>query len=98
MQKPTGNGNETPETTAVKMLLHLFSAFKLSMEEATSILFEHVHRSPGSSMHGKIRNILAKSTYFKDREMDMNRRKHQRYIMPRLRATPSSGLQQKKHN
>ncbi|XP_052225073.1 uncharacterized protein LOC127840700 [Dreissena polymorpha] len=65
----TGNVMETPEMTEVKLRQHLVSAFKLSQEVATSIRFERVHRSPGSPTHGKIRNIVAKFSFFKDREM-----------------------------
>ncbi|XP_052225006.1 uncharacterized protein LOC127840635 [Dreissena polymorpha] len=64
-----GNGNETPETTEAKLRQHLVSAFKLTEEVATSIKFERVHRSPGMPLHGKVRNIVAKFTFFKDRDM-----------------------------
>ncbi|KAH3827699.1 hypothetical protein DPMN_129640 [Dreissena polymorpha] len=69
--KPEANGNvfETPEMTEAKLRQHLVSAFKLSQEVATSIIFERVHRSPGSPIHGKIRNIKAKFSFFKDREI-----------------------------
>jgi hypothetical protein len=63
------NGVETPEKTEEKLRQHLVSAFKLSEDMVTSIRFERVHRSPGSPTQGKIRNIVAKFTYFKDREM-----------------------------
>jgi len=63
------SGNETPETTEAKLRQHLVSAFKLTEEVATSIKFERVHRSPGMPIHGKVSNIVAKFTFFKDREM-----------------------------
>ncbi|XP_052788391.1 uncharacterized protein LOC128223149 [Mya arenaria] len=63
------NGSEPAEATERKLRLHLQDAFKIAKETAESIRFERVHRSPGSPITGKIRNIIAKFTYFKDREM-----------------------------
>lgn len=63
------NGNETPETTERKLRQHLHDAFRITRDMADSIRFERVHRSPGAPVDGKVRNIVAKFTYFKDREM-----------------------------
>ncbi|KAH3806176.1 hypothetical protein DPMN_134492 [Dreissena polymorpha] len=62
-----GSDIETPEVTEAKLRQHLVSAFKLTQEVATSLRFERVHRSPGSPTPGKIRNIIAKFSFFKDR-------------------------------
>ena len=56
------------ETTEKRLRQHLHDACKVARDVADSIKFERVHRSPGSPISGKVRNIVAKFTYFKDRE------------------------------
>ncbi|XP_052762106.1 uncharacterized protein LOC128204742 [Mya arenaria] len=63
------DGNEHADVTERKLRQHLQDAFKIAREVADSIRFERVHRSPGSPFAGKTRNIIAKFTFFKDREM-----------------------------
>jgi hypothetical protein len=63
------NGNESPEVTERLLRQHLRDAFNISQELTDSIRFERVHRSPGAPVAGKVRNVVAKFTYFKDREM-----------------------------
>ncbi|XP_052784275.1 uncharacterized protein LOC128220063 [Mya arenaria] len=63
------SGSEAAEATERKLRQHLQDAFKIAREMAESIWFERVHRSPGAPVTGKIRNIVAKFTFFKDREM-----------------------------
>ncbi|KAH3794188.1 hypothetical protein DPMN_147719 [Dreissena polymorpha] len=61
-------GSESPETTERRLRQYLQDAFKIQHDVADTISFERVHRSPGSPIPGKVRNIVAKFTYFKDRE------------------------------
>lgn len=61
-------GNETPEVTERKLREHLHEAMKISKEMAEQIRFERVHRTPGQPLHGKTHNIVAKFSFFKDRE------------------------------
>ncbi|XP_052217926.1 uncharacterized protein LOC127835529 [Dreissena polymorpha] len=61
-------GNEPPEVTERKLRQHLQDAFKIAHEVVDTIRFERVHRSPGSPISGKVRNIVAKFTFFKERE------------------------------
>jgi len=62
-------GNEQPEITERKLRQHLQDAFKIARDVVDSIKFERVHRSPGSPTPGKVRNIVAKFTFFKEREL-----------------------------
>ena len=64
--EPSAGTTEDTENT-LRTFLH--EKMKLAKEEAASIRLERVHRSPGSPVHGKTRNIVAKFSYFKDREM-----------------------------
>lgn len=63
------NGNEPAETTERKLRQHLINALHVAKETAQSMRFERVHRSPGQPVPGKTRSIIAKFTYFKDREV-----------------------------
>jgi chromosome segregation ATPase len=69
VSEDNSNGNEVPEITERKLRQHLVDAFHIAQEIVDSIRFERVHRSPGAPVVGKIRNIVSKFTYFKDREM-----------------------------
>ncbi|XP_052256425.1 uncharacterized protein LOC127861783 [Dreissena polymorpha] len=69
VQEDNASGNETPEVTERKLRQHLEDAFHIARELVDSIKFERVHRSPGVPTAGKVRNIVAKFSYFKDREM-----------------------------
>ncbi|KAH3775741.1 hypothetical protein DPMN_177418 [Dreissena polymorpha] len=60
-------GREPPETTERKLRQHLHDACKIVRDVADSIRFERVHCSPDSPISGRITNIVAKFTYFKDR-------------------------------
>ncbi|XP_052278539.1 uncharacterized protein LOC127877007 [Dreissena polymorpha] len=68
VSEDNSNGSEPPETTEKRLRQHLHDACKIARDVADSIKFERVHRSPGSQISGKVRNIVAKFTYFKDRE------------------------------
>jgi predicted nucleic acid-binding Zn-ribbon protein len=70
------SGNETYEATEKKLRQHLQDALKISKETAESIRFERVHRTPGQPIVGKVRNIVAKFTYFQDRERVRREWKH----------------------
>ncbi|KAH3707387.1 hypothetical protein DPMN_066792 [Dreissena polymorpha] len=48
---------------------HLHDALKLAKETVSGIRFERVHRSPGQPVPGRVRTIVAKFTYFQDREL-----------------------------
>ena len=61
-------GNEPAEVSERKLREHIQSALKLSRDMVDSIRFERVHRSPGQPIPGKIRNVVAKFTFFQDRE------------------------------
>ncbi|XP_052238670.1 uncharacterized protein LOC127849972 [Dreissena polymorpha] len=68
VSEDNSNGSEPSETTEKRLSQHLHDACKVPRDVADSIKFERVHRSPGSPISGKVRNIVAKFTYFKDRE------------------------------
>ncbi|XP_052812861.1 uncharacterized protein LOC128240302 [Mya arenaria] len=69
-------GNESAEVTEDKLRQHLQDTLKLAKETVESIRFERVHRSPGQPVPGRIRNIVAKFTFFKDREVVRRQWKH----------------------
>jgi hypothetical protein len=60
--------NESPDITESILRKHLTDALKIAQETAASIKFERVHRSPGEHTRGKIRSIVAKFAFFKDKE------------------------------
>ena len=61
------SGHEAAEVTERKLRAHLHEALHLTKDMADSVRLERVHRSPGSATTGKVRPIVAKCTYFKDR-------------------------------
>lgn len=61
-------GRETPDRTESILRLHLQNAMKIAKETAESIKFERIHRSPSAPQAGKVRSIVAKFTFFRDRE------------------------------
>lgn len=63
------SGNEPADVTESKLRQHLQEKLKLAKETAESIRFERIHRSPGHPVQGRIRNVIAKFTFFKDREL-----------------------------
>ncbi|KAH3777115.1 hypothetical protein DPMN_178552 [Dreissena polymorpha] len=76
IQEDNSTVNETAETTETKLRNHLQEKLKIAKDIADTIRFERVHRSPGQPVSGKIRNIVAKFTFFKDREMVQREWKH----------------------
>lgn len=68
--------NEGFEQTEAKLRQHLVDALKLTKEEADNMRFERVHRSPSEPISGRTRSIVAKFTYFKDREHVRKQWKH----------------------
>ncbi|XP_052286605.1 uncharacterized protein LOC127882142 [Dreissena polymorpha] len=69
-------GSEPPEVTERKLRNHLEEKLKIAKETADAMRFERVHRSPSHPVHGKVRNIIAKFTFFKDRELVRKQWKH----------------------
>ncbi|KAH3839635.1 hypothetical protein DPMN_113067 [Dreissena polymorpha] len=69
VQEVNSGGNEAAEITEIKLWAHLHDALKIAKDISDTIRFERVHRSTGQQVSGKIRNIVVKVTYFKDREM-----------------------------
>ncbi|KAH3772639.1 hypothetical protein DPMN_173980 [Dreissena polymorpha] len=67
IKEDNSSGNETAEITETKLRTHLQETLKIAKDIAETIRFERVHRSPGQPVSGKIRNIVAKFKYFKDR-------------------------------
>ena len=63
------SGSEPPEVTERKLRNHLEEKLKIAKETADAMRFERVLRSPSHPVHGKVRNIIAKLTFFKDREL-----------------------------
>ena len=57
-------GSEPVEVTERWLRQHLQDAFKFTWEVTEGIKFERVHRSPGTPVTWKTRNILAKFTFF----------------------------------
>lgn len=70
------SGSESPEVTERKLRHHLHEHLKLAKETADSLRFERVHRSPGHPVSGKVRTIVAKFTFFQDRELVRRQWKH----------------------
>ncbi|XP_060605464.1 uncharacterized protein LOC132757979 [Ruditapes philippinarum] len=70
------SGNEPTEVTERKLRKHLMEALKVAKETADNIRLERVHRSPGQPIPGKTRTIVAKFTFFKDRELIRRQWKH----------------------
>ncbi|XP_052258671.1 uncharacterized protein LOC127863292 [Dreissena polymorpha] len=69
-------GNEPPEVTERKLRDHIEETLKVAKETADTIRFERVHRAPGYPVHGKVRNIVAQFTFFRDRELVRKQWKH----------------------
>ncbi|XP_052222380.1 uncharacterized protein LOC127838566 [Dreissena polymorpha] len=69
-------GSEPPEVTERKLRNDLEEKLKIAKETADAMRFERVHRSPSHPVHGKVRNIIAKFTFFKDRELVRKQWKH----------------------
>ncbi|XP_052762354.1 uncharacterized protein LOC128204998 [Mya arenaria] len=69
-------GSEPADVTEAKLRNHLHETLKIAKETANAMRFERVHRSPGQPVVGKIRNIVAKFTFFKDREVVRRQWKH----------------------
>lgn len=61
--------NEMVAVTERKLRDHLHEKLQLAKETADAIQFERVHRTPAQRIHGKVRSIVAKFTFFKDREL-----------------------------
>ena len=59
---------EGPDQTESKLRNHLVNIMKLSNEFAKTVKFEREHRSPSERKQGRNRSVIAKFTYFKDRE------------------------------
>lgn len=64
-----GTEIETAEVSEKKLRQHLQSALKIAKETAETIRFERVHRTPGHRLQGKTRNMVAKFSFFQDREL-----------------------------
>ncbi|KAH3704576.1 hypothetical protein DPMN_079634 [Dreissena polymorpha] len=71
IKEDNSSGNETAEVTKTNLRIHLQETVKITKDIADTI-----HRSPGQPVSGKIRNIVAKFTHFKDREMMRRQWKH----------------------
>ncbi|XP_052281151.1 uncharacterized protein LOC127878663 [Dreissena polymorpha] len=67
---------ETPEVTESILRKHINEALNIAKETADTIKFERVHRSPGEHTRGKIRSIIAKFSFFKDKEIVRRQWKH----------------------
>ena len=59
---------EKADVTEKKLRQHMKDNLKIAEETADTIRFERVHRSPGQPVPGKIRSIVAKFTFFQERE------------------------------
>ena len=66
VQKVAGNGIEIKEA---RLCQHLVSKLTHLQEVATSIGFELVHRPPSLLTHDRIRDIVAKLTFFSGRKL-----------------------------
>lgn len=65
----SGTDIEAAEVTERKLRQHLQSTLKIAKETADRIRFERVHRTPGHRIPGKTRSIVAKFSFFQDREL-----------------------------
>ncbi|KAH3696510.1 hypothetical protein DPMN_083975 [Dreissena polymorpha] len=63
------SGNETPVVTELKLRQYFEDDVLMAREFMDFIRFERVHRFPGAPTAGKVRNIVTKFSYFKNREM-----------------------------
>jgi len=68
IDEDSSSGNEPPTVTERKLREHLIQKLKVARETAEAIRFERVHRTPSQPVRGKVRTIVAKFTFFKDRE------------------------------
>jgi hypothetical protein len=67
---------ESPEITESLLRKHINEALNIAKETADAIKFERVHRSPGEPTRGKTRSIIAKFSFFKDKEVVRRQWKH----------------------
>ena len=68
IEEDASSGNEPPATTERKLREHLIQKLKVARETVEAMRFERVHRTPSQPVRGKVRTIVAKFTFFKDRE------------------------------
>jgi len=68
IEEDASSGNEPPATTERKLREHLINKLKVARETVEAMRFERVHRTPSQPVRGKVRTIVAKFTFFKDRE------------------------------
>ena len=61
--------NESKEITEKKLRYNFHEALKIAKDVADNIKFERAHGSPGHTVHGKVRTVVATYTFFKDREI-----------------------------
>ena len=69
LEEDNSSGSETPAITERKLRDHLHQKMKIAKETVETLCFDRVHRMPSQPVAGKVRNIVARFTYYKDREM-----------------------------
>ena len=68
IEEDATSGNEAPDVTERKLRGHLIAKLKIAKDTVAVMRFERVHGTPSQPVSGKVSNIVAKFTYFKDRE------------------------------
>ena len=68
IQEDNTSGSEPPAVTERKLRDHLHQNMKIAKETVEALRLERVHRMPSQPVAGKVRNIVARFTFFKDRE------------------------------
>lgn len=61
-------GSETPAVTERKLRDFLHEKMKIARETVDALRLERVHRMPSQPIAGRVRNVVARFAFFKDRE------------------------------
>ena len=80
IEEDNSSGSEPPTVTERKLRAHLHQKMKITKETVEALRLERVHRMPSQPVVGKVRYIVARFTFFKDRKMV-------RQQWPRLKGT-----------
>ena len=81
IEEDNTTGNEPPAVTENKLRAFLQERLKIAKEAVDAMRFERVHRSSSHPVTGKVRSVVAKFAFFKDREVV-------RRQWPELKGTP----------
>ncbi|XP_052212302.1 uncharacterized protein LOC127831372 [Dreissena polymorpha] len=69
IEEDNSQGNKSQVVTESKLREHLSEKLKIPKETVEGLRFERVHRTPSQPVRGKVRSVVAKFVFFKDREL-----------------------------